>query len=363
MKEYTALRWPPVALCLAYFFSRIVNKGLMYDFHMETFYPLLFFSAFLAGKKEKWLPYYLLLLLCASVKEDSFIAIAGLGFFLLCSPNKTDRKHGISTILFGCTGLLCVLFYVMPYFRLEQAGSSYKFAGYWGGYGTTQKEMALSFLNPLQHLKIIFTPAKTGKMLNLFLNFALLPLAYWRGLLFLVFPCWFILYASNIDSLNNLSMYYGLLITPFLFYATILGIDRISSKWARRGNMLWISLASLVLIIQFADSKFFKYCVPSFWRKDPRIQTADEIVRLIPRNASVSAQINLIAHTPPHPQRANFPNNTDNAAYIFLDRRGDTWPLPEEDYVRHVQTLQESEKWETVREEDEYLLLKRKTEN
>jgi len=361
VKEHTGLRWPPAALCLAYFFSRIVNKGLMYDFHMEIFYPLFFFSAFLAGRKEKWLLYYLLLLLCTSVKEDSFIAITGLGFFHLFSPKKTDRKHGACTILFGAAGLLSILFYVMPYFRLEQAGSNYKFAGYWGGYGTTQKEMAASFLNPLHHLRVIFTPAKTEKMLHLFLNFAFLPFACLRGLLFLIFPCWFILYSSNIDSLNNLSMYYGLLITPFLFYATIIGINRISARWAKHGKILWILLASLVLVIQVGDSRFFKYCRPAFWKNDPRVETADELARLIPPHASVSAQINLIAHTPPHEQRTNFPDNTDQADYLFLDREGDTWPLPKEDYTRHVQTLRESGKWETVREKGGFLLLKRKS--
>jgi uncharacterized membrane protein len=362
-KEYTELRWPPLAVCLAFFFSRIVHKGLMYDFHMEIFYPFLFFCVFLASLKNKWMMYYPLLLLCASVKEDAFIAIAGLGLFLVFSPRKTDRKHGIITALFGITGLLCVLYYFMPYFRVEQAGSAYKFASYWGGYGNTQKEMFWGFLNPVRHYQVIFTPAKTAKMLNLFLNFAFLPLTYWRGALFLVFPCWFILFSSTIDSLSNVSIYYGLLITPFLFYATVLGINQICSKRQKYKNILFITLASLVLAIQFADSKVFTYCRPSYWQLSPRTETANELVRLIPADAAVSAQINLIAHTPPHSQRANFPDNTDNVEYIFLDRQGDMWPLPGEDYSVHVERLLRSGKWDVMQDKDDFLLLRKKPED
>ncbi|MFC2149527.1 DUF2079 domain-containing protein [Candidatus Auribacterota bacterium] len=358
--DFTKLRWPPIAMCLAFIFAGIVNKGLFYDFKPEMLYPLLFFCAFLAFRKEKWAVYYLVLLLCASVKEDAFIAIAGLGLFQIFSLKRTAKLHGAVTALFAFIGLICVMQYVMPFFRFETAGSEYKFAGYWGGYGTTRDEILLNFLNPLAHIRVIFTPDKISSMLNLFLDFAFLPFACWQGLIFLVLPNWFILFSSNIESLNSVSIYYGLLIAPFLFFATILGIDRISRKWQRHCKIIFISLSSLVLITQFCDSRLFKTFNISYWKVPDRIKTANEIIRAIPRGSMVSAQVNLISHTPPHPLRSNFPNSTDNADYIFLDKHGDKWPLPDKEYEKHLSGYLNSPEWEIKIEKDDYLLLKRK---
>lgn len=76
---FTPLRWPPLALGIAYAVSRTVNYGLMYDVHPEILYPLLFFGVFLAAERRRWGLYALLLALALSVKEDAFIPVIGLG--------------------------------------------------------------------------------------------------------------------------------------------------------------------------------------------------------------------------------------------------------------------------------------------
>jgi len=361
VKAYTGRRWPPVLVCLAYLFSRTVTKGLLYDFHHEIFYPLFFFCAFLAGVRKKWPIYYLVLVLCASVKEDAFVAIGGLGLFLLFSKDRGDRLHGLATAALAAAGMIAVLYCAMPFFRLSSAGGAYKFAGYWGGYGSSPGEMAMNFVNPLRQAEIFFTPQKTLSMLTLFLSFAFLPFATLRGLAFLVGPNFFILFSSNIDSLFNLSMYYGLLITPFLFYASILGMRSIAAKWPSRRDIVLTALAALLLCGHIADSRLFKFCRPSYWRENPRYRTAVEIAQTIPCGAAVSAQINLLAYAPPHPERVQFTNNLGRAEYLFLDLRGDTWPLSKNDYDAFVGEKRKSAAWELICERDDFLLFRKLT--
>lgn len=357
--HFTEQRWPPLALSIGYFFYSMVNRGLMYDFHPEIFYPLFFFCVFLAQVKERWTAYYAALILCAAVKEDSFIAIAGLGLFILFSGKK-NIKHGIATVFFGIVGLAAVMYYIIPHFRMAQSGSAYKFAGYWGGYGSTPKEMAMNFINPVRQCQVLFTAAKLNNIFKLFLGFAFLPFFCLRGFLFLVLPNWFLLFSSGNDQLNNQAIYYGLLIAPFLYYAAILGINRISSLWPSRRDMLFMVCAALVLTIQISDSRIFRMCRPSYLKVPARNAVAEEIIRLIPKGAPSAAQINLVSHLPPHLQRTNIPDNTDNVDYLMFDTLGDTWPLPKKDYEEYLRKMESDPAWETAAKKEGFLLLKRK---
>lgn len=355
--RFTALRWPPLALCLAYSVSRIVNYGLMYDFHPEIFYPLLFFSLFLAFKRTRWNLYYILLALSVMVKEDAFIAVCGLGFFIFFTGHK---KHGIITAISSILGLLLVMLVIIPFFREQAAGSDYKFISYWSGYGSTQKEILLNFLNPLKHIEVIFTTEKLKQMFNLFSVFLFFPFLSWRALTFLILPNWFMLYSSDNGLMNGPIIYYGLLITPFLFFASLLGIEEISKKWSSRKDRILLSLATLIFLVQFGNSRLFKQLFQDQWQIPERYRTTvHEIIKSIPENSSIAAQVYLEPHLPIHPCRTCFPFNLDKVEYLVLDYRGNHWPFSENEYQVYVDSLRRSEEWITISEREDFLLLQR----
>jgi len=57
-RKLTNNRLASLAFCLSFSVSRVVNYGLMYDFHFEAFYPVIIFSAFLSIIYDRWSYYY-----------------------------------------------------------------------------------------------------------------------------------------------------------------------------------------------------------------------------------------------------------------------------------------------------------------
>jgi uncharacterized membrane protein len=357
VSEFTTHRWPPVAFCLAFTLSRVVNYGLMYDFHPEILYPVIFFSLFLALEKKRWVLFYILVALASMVKEDAFIALFGLGGFVFFGGHK---KHGIITSIASVIGLVLVMLVIIPYFREQAPASDYKFISYWSGYGSTQKEIIMNFFNPLKHIEVIFTPAKLKQMFNLFSVFLFLPFLSWRTVLFLVLPNWFMLYSSDNGLMNGPIIYYGLLITPFLFYASLVGIAVVARKWNNRANMIMLGLASLVLVVQLGNSRVFKQLFQDQWTIPERYRTTvHDIIRTIPANSSIAAQVHLGPHVPIHPCRTCFPFALEKVDFVFLDLQGNRWPFSESEYDAYIDSLRHSGEWETVSEIDGFLLLKR----
>jgi uncharacterized membrane protein len=353
--EYTSLRWTPIAISLAYFFSRVVNYGLMYDVHPEIFYPFIFFSAFLALRKFNWNLFYIFLFLAAIVKEDSLIAIFGVGLFMYYSGYK---KHGIITSLGSLIVLSLIVFIIIPFFNTNTVGADYKFISYWSGYGSTQREVMLNFLNPVRHLLVIFSPVKLSHMFNLFSVFLFLPFLSWRALLFLILPNWFMLYSSDNHLMNVPLIYYGLLITPLLFIAALMGISKIASRWNLYRDRIFFWLATLIFIVQLGNSRIFKQVLEEDRNISERYKTIETIINSIPAGASVSAQVYLVPHLPPHQMRTSFPKNIENTDYILLDKEGNTWPFSEKGYKLFVDSLQGSKKWLTLLDTNGFILFK-----
>jgi uncharacterized membrane protein len=342
-------------MTLAFFFSRVVNYGLMYNFHMEIFYPLFYFPLFLAAERRRWTAFYILLLLTMTVKEDACIANAGLGLYLLFSAH---RKHGIVTFLVSLVAFLVTMGFVIPAFSAAP-DSSYPFVHYWSGYGGSMPEILRNMLNPLRHFEVILTPAKLAKMFNLFSVFLFLPLLNWRVFLFLIMPGWFILYSSDNPLLYGVANYYGLHITPFLFYGSLLVLQRMQGWRFWRSKRFILVATTLVLLINLGNSRIFKQLNPAYWRIDPRFQIASEMISSIPREAPVAAQVDLVSHVPVRAGRFLIPYGIAEADYLLFDLAGNGYPLTRQENTELVASLRESGAWSVLQEVDGFVLMRR----
>ncbi|WIG57612.1 MAG: hypothetical protein OJF49_000357 [Ktedonobacterales bacterium] len=87
---------------------------------------------------------------------------------------------------------------------------------------------------------------------------------------------------------------------------------------------------------------------------------ADEMLPLIPANASVSAQAALIPHISQRRYIYQFPYKANNVDYVFLDITGETYPFVSADqYFATVRALLLSQEYHVVAARDGYLLLAR----
>ena len=345
------------AIGLAYLVSRTLSYGLMYDFHMEIFYPLLFFAAFLAFERRRGWTLAATVVLAAMCKEDAGLATAGFGLYAFA---RGERRTGALLFAGGLAWLIAAVTLVSPAFRHAGADHAYPFATYWSGYGRSQAEILRGMLNPLTHARVLFTPRKLGQMFDLFAGFLFLPCASAAALAGLVLPNWFILYSSDNPNMNGPIIYYGLLILPFLFYATLLGIRRL----ARGGSAIrarWeLALACGVLVVQLGNSRLFKQLSPGAFRPDDRASAAHAMIARIPRRLQVSAQVDLVSHLPVANERYFLPEGLEGSAFALFDTLGNPWPLAPEQNRAQLARLEASGGWEREAAGSGFVLLRRR---
>ena len=345
------------AIGVAYLVSRILSYGLMYDFHMEIFYPILFFAAFLAFEQRRWGTMAATIVLAAMCKEDAGLAIAGFGLYVFARGAR-----GAGTLLFtgGLVWLIVAVTLVSPAFRNPAAGHAYPFVSYWSGYGRTQPEILRGMLNPLTHARVLFTARKLGQSFDLFAGFLGLPFATAAAAVFLVLPGWFILYSSDNPTMNGPIIYYGLLILPFLFYGALLGIRRMAGGGPAARARWTLALACGVLLVQLGNSRIFKQLSPAAFRPNPRAAVARAMIAQVPRGAQVSAQVDLVSHLPVQCERYFLPEGLGGAAFALFDTLGNPWPLDPQRNRELLAGLETSGAWERDAAGSGFVLLRRR---
>ena len=350
-------RLAAAAVSLAYLVSRLLGHGLMYDFHMEIFYPLAFFTAFLAFEGRRWGWTTGALLLALACKEDAAVAVSGFGIYVLA---RGERRAGMAIAAAGLAWLLVVVKLVMPAFRGGAGAGGYPFAFYWSGYGDTPAAILRGMLNPVTQARVLFAPPKPGQMLDLFAGVLFLPFADLVAAACLVLPGCYILYSSDNPVMNGPILYYGLLLLPFLFYAALLGMRRLGrNAGSARGR--WITvLAGALLAVQLGNSRLFRLLSPDAFGRHARTASVRRLIALIPSGVPVSAQINLVSYLPVASDRRYLPDGLERAEAALFDTLGYSWPLEPAANRALLARLEGSDAWRHEAAVDGMVLLRRR---
>lgn len=352
--HYFKIRFIPIGICLTYFFSRTLNFGLMFDFHLEIFYPILIFCIILFFLRKKWVLYYVFLILCLMVKEDAAIPVIGLGIYIYFT---SFRKHGLITALTGLVWLLLSVELIIPFYRSLIGKESYGFWTYWSGYGSSRNEIIFGMLNPVKNFEVMFTPEKINAMFNYFSVYLFMPLGSFAAFMFLVFPNWFLLFSSNNTMMYNVTNYYGLLSLPFLFFSSIIVMKKINVRYTL--PKVIVIITSLLLVVNAANSRYWKLFVETPMKYNARYETAKSIISSIPPGSTISAQGNLVGHVPPRDGRFFFPQFIENAEYIFIDEKGDKWPLKDEEFHMTITQIKNNPNYMIQTEKYGFILFKK----
>jgi len=352
--KLTGSRMVSILLSLCYLVSPLTVNALMYDFHPETLYPVIFFSALLMYEKKEWRWFFGVLALAVMVKEDAFIALVGMGIYILWHG---ERHKGLGLALASALGFVVVMLALMPMFR----DGGYLFVNRWDGYGQSGSEIAQNFLNPVRHAEVILTGPKLSRMNELFSPYFYLPLFAPAAFVFLALPNLFVLYSSDYWMMNGPFLYYAALSIPFLFYASIKGMKFLGGLRPQYSGKILLLLAVLMLTVHAGKSSLFLEASKALRPIPPRCGVAKGVIRLIPSGAAVAASSAMVPHLDLHPSRSYFPLGASGAEYILLDLEGNPWPMSSEKLSYSADTLKASRYWERVSERENILLFRRST--
>lgn len=298
----------PLLIVMMYLLNPYLSRFTLYEYHMGSFYPLLFFSAWLAYLHHKKMTFLLLLLVAITAKESFCIVTIALGLYL-CARKK-DFKLGLACLGLSLLMALFILFIWFPHIIPLQYHHVSRYPPVWGG------SIAETFNNLLKISGLIFSGNSLAVMFSLLIPFAFLPVLSWRVFILLLLPVAF----SQICSINGhqqlLISHYSDVLIPLLPLAALLGLVRARRfrnrpAWQRRMALalcITMPLTANVMFCELPQLKYHSY-IP-LYRTDrqlgimsipfnlkvlnyPRAALFHEIKEYIPQNFTVCAQNNL----------------------------------------------------------------------
>lgn len=286
-----------VAVALAYLLYPALQYLNLFDFHPESIGLTLLLFAVLAAERRRFGWFYACCAGAAFCKEDMVLAVLVLGivvYFLY------DRRAGRNVAIASFGYFLLAVLVLLPAF----APAGYQYAGRLGQFGKTPVEALKNMVfHPLRTLDILATRQNLRYVFDLLLPAGFLAVFAPVWLLPAV-PAFLINLVSDFPAQHTIAFQYTAGITPFVFVAAVFGLARLK-RWAEgsfRSDRITAAVAVVLVLCALAGGVYYGPSpLSGGWRTkaytgDAHIEAIREGLELVPRDASVSAQVFLLAH-------------------------------------------------------------------
>lgn len=280
------LAYAIVASYLLYPWLHALN---LFDFHEEPFAIPLILAAFYYLRRQRLWRTALSLGLAALTKENTALAVAGVGIFFLAF-HKNKRFAALLTL-----GVAVYLGIISELLMVGRGGRLFQVR--YGNLGATPAEAIRNlFSSPRLVAGILFTKAKLAYLLRLFGPLGFLPLLAPATVVLLLFPLAQNLLSNYPQQFSNRYQYDALII-PFLYIGLIYACRNLSVRWPLKTRFLSQAITGLAIAAYLALSPASPIKLPwPAYRDRERAAALREIIKLVPPNASVAADANLVPH-------------------------------------------------------------------
>lgn len=352
------------ALCIAesYLFYPGQQYANLFDFQpVSLVIPFMLFAIYYFSSK-KYVLFLLFIILSMMCKSHICFIVFMFGGYLIFrnwQNNKIEMKIGILLLLISFLWMIysfgfCIhhLNNTGVYSQLEQNFLRYEYLGL--SYGEILKNM---FFHPNLVFKNLFTIHKIKHFVAIFIPLGFLPLLSFKAIILLL-PLLTIHFLSNDIVMYAISFGHHIdAFIPFLFWGIIEAIDFLNKKIKIKYKillpycLLFLTIFTNTLLSSSPISRYFNF---KRYKITERHHKLDKMIKLIPDNASVIADINIAAHLS-HREKIYYfpPNEENNVEYIIMD----TLNAPLEKEV--INKLIITNKYKKIYEEEDLILLKR----
>ncbi|MGB5933565.1 MAG: DUF2079 domain-containing protein [Anaerolineae bacterium] len=338
----------------------------MFDFHAVTLAPSFLLFAFYHMERQRYRIFLLFAVLAMACKEEIPLLISMMGVYLAFV--KREWKVGSLAIFGGLAWFLAAVYIVIPRFN-TQGGSP--FLSYYAYLGDGPLEIAMAIVtNPLLILRTILTPAKVKYILDLLLPGAFTSL-FSPQTMFLLLPSLAINLLSTYPPMGVLEeFHYAGPLVPFVIISSIYGVEFL----VRKATLLRLDgqrsvhlLSGLIFLASLLHHHYHGFTPLARHFQAPVVTAHDrlahQLIALIPPEAAVSAQSNLVPHLSQREAIYLFPYpQTAKAEYIILDTQGEKYPLDAGEYEKFLNALLSSPRHDLVSEIQGFLLFRRSDE-
>jgi uncharacterized membrane protein len=275
-----------IVVGVGYGMSWGIASAVGFDVHEVAFaVPMLSYCA-VALAHRRWPAAVAWALPLLLVKEDLGLTVAAVGLYIAFHG---ARRLGLATAAIGTLGTWLEMDVLIP-------------AANHGRYGYTSS-LAGTLLNPgpagLAHAALAFVTPETKLNTVLLLLIPTAFLAVRSPLLLLAVPTLAWRFVSTNPAYWGTGLQYSAVLMPIAFAAFVDTLVRLRGTGDRRAATiirvgLIVSLSASALLLP--SFPLANLASPSWWRSDPRIAAADQVMDLIPNGASVAASNWLAPH-------------------------------------------------------------------
>lgn len=320
-KKLTKSNFLGFSLSIAYGLYLPLQRTLFFDFHEIIIAPPLIAWIYYFYLSKNIRRYFISLLLLLLVKEEMGFLIGTFGFYIFVSDKKW-RKIGLATTLIGPLYSLLIIKYIIPFI-----GGDYMYQNY-GKMGNGPMEVLLNVLkNPLLLIEI-FTSSqlKIETIKETFAPYGYLPLFNMWGLL-LSFEQLFSRFADygTLNRWRN-DLHYAAPMTIIVAISTVISVSLFTKRINKYQKHFYIFIALFILLLtrleQINKSAILLIKRPQFWERSDWMRYNDEAIILVPQDASIATQANIISRFAARNEFYGL-SQKEKATYILVDLRQD----------------------------------------
>jgi len=320
-----------LVICFAYLNFVGIQSVNVYDFHETSVLPFLLAWLFLFLERRQWKSYFTVLILCLMVRENVGFLILTIGIYIFW--RWRNIRLALLTSVISLIWSLAAIGIIMPALGQSHYGS------FVSSGDTLSGAVSVYVKNPfLIFVNFFFPLEKASTVFGSFLSFGFVPLAFLPLLPAIIFQ----LAARFLDQLHpirwTLYYHYGAELGVLATVSTIFGAKMLLARFPKR-NMRAIIIA---LIIFGQTMSFLLLHVPlknllkkDFYQDEPWTGDTRKILALVPKDASVAGQNNLLPHLS-HRKLIYLLPRVNGADYIIFDLHPgqDNWDF----YTGNLQT-------------------------
>ncbi len=369
-RELTGYEWPAVALSLAFLLHPtlqfITVNMFTFGFHPENLFPPLFLFAFYFLHKEKWFPFGLFFLLSVLVVDSYTLVCAALGVYALVTQPRR-RWLGLAMIGVSLAWLVLALKVIVPHFKIG-GGAPWFVTDMKGGQVILDKIRSLPALVAFPFAEYL------ARVLGPFL---FLPVAG-PAILAVALPIVAVNFSALLIGYGAPASYVGWQSNPVIPVAALAGVwgfawvqrrlleprpNNVAAAPSRRRPVrvallsVAVLVAAMVSDVWYGPLPFSLDVSADQYAVDPvRVAAIDQVQKLIPESAVLSADYYLGSQFTRRPQLFWFPDRWAQADFVLIDRSSE-WSSV---YTQQLEYLKASPYHETTFDKSDIVLYRRR---
>lgn len=303
-------------------------------------------------------------------REDFPLWMIFIGIFLWIVHRKDKQKAKFSFAIVIASVFSFVIFFSWVIPALETDEKKFSLFNYAVLGNTPGDAIRFVITHPLKAIQLLFVnhsgdTSHDGVKLSFYIVYGLSG-----GLLLFYRPSWLIvlipllakkMYNDNPVRWGN-ELYYSIELATLLPIMVFLVINEFKGIWKPIAAALVCVMALSVTLYFGAHSNYWKYNFfdANFFRSNYPVKDIYKAMSLIPQDARVCASSRIVTHLSNRENAYYFPNIRD-AEYVCIYRKGDTFPVTQEEFDRKTNEMLESGKYEVLVDSENFLMVKLKS--